>query len=99
MDIHEDSSTIAGNLISAYQRFLLNTLYTGHPEKRPKYNCIMAQGIDPMVSAAQYLDKEHNENELKQVVSSPQVPANPAYTRCWGPPTQASISGETTRRL
>jgi hypothetical protein len=70
VDIHVDSSTIANTFISAYQRFLLNALYTGQPDKRAKYNLIMAQGINPVLSAAGYLDKENNENELKQVLGA-----------------------------
>jgi len=70
VDIHIDSSTIANTFISSYQRFLLNALYTDQPDRRAKYNLILAQGITPLMPADKYMDKEAHENELKQVLGA-----------------------------
>ena len=68
VDIHQDSSHIAENLLSAYQRSLLQTLYSGHSLMRTKYTLIMTRDLDPMMPAAKYMDKGDYENELKQVI-------------------------------
>ena len=41
VDIHQDSSLIAMNLLNNYQRNLLDTLYNGSANSRPKYNVIV----------------------------------------------------------
>merc|ERR1712166_1181278 len=76
IDIHQDSSQIAENLISAYQRNLIFTLYNGHPETRPKFNILIAERISPhhldttnaKGASAFYLNSDDRENELKQVL-------------------------------
>ena len=41
VDVHQDSSLIAMNLLNNYQRNLLDTLYNGSANSRPKYNVIV----------------------------------------------------------
>ena len=47
VDIHQDSSTISENLLSSYQRALLDTLHAGQAKRRGKYNMVIAEKIDP----------------------------------------------------
>ena len=45
---------------------------------RGKFNMIVAEGIEPFLPAEEYMDRDENENELKQVHSS----LRPAPLRC-----------------
>jgi hypothetical protein len=58
---------VLDNLLSPHQRLMLNTTYANNAEMRIKYSCIVADRIHPLLPAAEYLDKEAKENELKQV--------------------------------
>jgi hypothetical protein len=68
VDIVQDSSHVAHNLLSAYQRTMLNVLFSDQPTLRPKYRIIMCEDLDPMMVADKYMDKEDFENEIKQVI-------------------------------
>lgn len=68
VDIHQDSSTIVDSLISSYQRSLLEMTFLGDSANRDKFNVILADAVTPKMPAEKYMDKEDNENELKQVV-------------------------------
>ena len=68
VDVHQDSSQIMNDLLSQYQRSLLDMIFMGDTDMRNKFNCIVADTITPKVAAEDYLDKEDNENELKQVL-------------------------------
>ena len=68
VDVHLDSSKITESLISSYQTSLVETAFLGDAPNRDKYNMLIAEGIEPKLEASRYLDKEDNENELKQVL-------------------------------
>jgi len=68
VDIQQDSSTILVSLLSTYQRALLDMIFLGEALSRDKVNVILASEITPKLLAEQYMDKEDNENELKQVL-------------------------------
>jgi hypothetical protein len=68
VDIIQDSSHVAHNLLSGYQRMMLNVLYADRPTLRPKYRILMCEDLNPMMVAEKYMDKEDFENEIKQVI-------------------------------
>jgi WD repeat-containing protein 35 len=68
VDLHQDSSTIMDDLLSQYQRGLLDMLFMGDTMMRNKFNCIVAEQIKPKVDGEDYMDKGDFENELKQVL-------------------------------
>lgn len=68
VDVHQDSSKIMDDLLSNYQRSLLDMIFMGDVGNRGKFNMIIADGIEPFLPAEEYLDREDNENELKQVL-------------------------------
>jgi len=68
VDIQQDSSMILVSLLSTYQRALLDMIFLGEAQSRDKVNVILASEITPKLLADQYMDKEDNENELKQVL-------------------------------
>lgn len=72
MDIRLDSSQIIDSLLSTYQRNLLDVTFSGKSRSRPKFNVILAEQVEPRLAAAQYMDKEGLENELKQVLGETQ---------------------------
>lgn len=57
VDVHQDSSTIMNDLLSQYQRNLLEMLFMGDSEQRNKFNCIVAEHIEPKLPADGYMDK------------------------------------------
>ena len=69
-DVHEDTSSLVGNLFSERQRAMLNITYKGEPDNRDKFTCIIAERATPKLKAAAYMDGEDNENELKQVIGA-----------------------------
>ena len=73
VDVHQDSSLIAENLLNNYQRNLLETLYNGSPNSRPKYNVIVCETLTPFLPAAKYLDKSDYEGEITQVIGEVQM--------------------------
>lgn len=68
VDLHQDSSSIMNDLLSQYQRGLLDMLFMGDTAMRNKFNCIVAEKITPQLSGEDYMDKGDCENELKQVL-------------------------------
>lgn len=68
VDVHQDSSKIMNDLLSQYQRSLLDMIFMGDTQMRNKFNCIVAEEIKPKKSADEYMDKGEFENELKQVL-------------------------------
>lgn len=78
VDVHQDSSKIMNDLLSQYQRSLLDMIFMGDTEMRNKFNCIVAKEIKPKLAADDYMDKGEFENELKQVgVRTPSLPCLP----------------------
>ena len=68
VDVHQDSSQIMNDLLSHYQRDLLDMIFMGDKDQRGKFNMIIAEGITPFLPAEEYMDRQDNENELKQVI-------------------------------
>lgn len=68
VDVHQDSSQIMNDLLSHYQRDLLDMIFMGDKDQRGKFNMIIAEGIEPFLPAEEYMDRQDNENELKQVI-------------------------------
>ena len=68
VDVHGDTSRIMNDLLSAYQRSLLDMIFMGDMNQRGKFNMILSDGIEPFQPAEEYLDHEDKENELKQVL-------------------------------
>jgi len=68
VDVQQDSSTILVSLLSTYQRSLLDMIFLGDSLSRDKVNVILASEVTPKLTAEQYMDKEDNENEIKQVI-------------------------------
>jgi len=68
VDVTQDSSRIMESLLSGHQRQILDLVFMGYPEKREKYNVFTCNDCEPHCKAAEYLDKEDKECELKQVL-------------------------------
>ena len=68
VDVHQDSSSIMNDLLSQYQRSLLDMIFSGDMMQRNKFNLILAEVISPKMPADEYMDKGEHENELKQVL-------------------------------
>ena len=68
VDIQMDSSRIMDDLVTSYQRSLMDMLFMGDTINRTKYNCIMAEGMSPKMSAKVFLGRSEFENEMKQVL-------------------------------
>lgn len=68
VDVQQDSSQIVDNIVSQYQRDLLQLVFLGDAENRNKVNLIIANEITPHLTAEEYMDKGEYENELKQVI-------------------------------
>ncbi len=68
-DLVLDSSKMIHNLLSTYQRRLLDLVYFGTPEYRNKFIILAAKDITPDKRAAEFNDGEDLENELNQILS------------------------------
>jgi len=68
VDVTDDSSKVVGNLLTTHQKALLNLTFLEDALNRDKFNCIIANAIHPKMPAEKYMDKEENENEIKQVI-------------------------------
>jgi len=68
VDVQQDSSQIVDSVISQRQRDLLNLIFCGDISNRNKINLIIANEINPHLTAEEYMDKGEFENELKQII-------------------------------
>eukprot|EP00939_MAST-03C_sp_MAST-3C-sp1_P002156 g2156.t1 len=68
VDVHMDSSQIIDSIIAQHQRDLLQLIFDGDAAHREKINLILANEINPHLTAEEYMDKGEYENELKQVL-------------------------------
>jgi uncharacterized protein YjgD (DUF1641 family) len=68
VDVTDDSSKVVSNLFSAHQKAMLDLTFLEDSDNRDKFNCIIADAIHPKMPAEKYMDKEENENEIKQVI-------------------------------
>lgn len=64
----QDTSLIIDNIMSQYQKDILELIFLGDSENRNKVNLIIANEISPHLTAEEYMDKGEYENELKQVI-------------------------------
>eukprot|EP00944_MAST-04C_sp_MAST-4C-sp1_P009877 g9877.t1 len=56
------------DIISQHQKDLLDTVYCGDAQNRPKFNLLMCDGITPALSGLKFMDRSEREYEIKQVV-------------------------------
>jgi hypothetical protein len=68
VDIHQDSSEIMNDIISQHQKDLMNTVFLGDADNRPKFNLLMCDAIYPALSGKFFMDRSEREYEIKQVV-------------------------------
>ncbi|NHI93703.1 MAG: hypothetical protein EAX96_14550 [Candidatus Lokiarchaeota archaeon] len=68
-DLVMDSSAMINNLLSTYQRRLLDLVFSNVPEHRNKFIIMIAKEITPHKPACEYADGEDFENELNQILS------------------------------
>lgn len=67
VDIQQDSSFLTYSITTAYQRVLMDTMSGGCSVNREKYNCLIAESIEPRRPAAEYFDGEELQMEIQQV--------------------------------
>jgi len=67
-DLVNDSSRMMNNLLSTYQRRLLDLVYFHQPQNRNKFFILTAKGIEPEMNAQLYVDETAYHNELNQIV-------------------------------
>ncbi|MHA1377874.1 MAG: hypothetical protein ACTSRG_05790 [Candidatus Helarchaeota archaeon] len=68
-DLVLDTSRMINNLLSTYQRRLLNLVYFDTPEFRNKFIILTAKDVIPAKKAVDFSDGEDLENELNQILS------------------------------
>ena len=73
VDVHSDSSAVVDNLLSPHQRTMLDLTYLNDAASRDKFNVLLAEkickeGVEEQLKADMYMDREANENELRQVL-------------------------------
>lgn len=68
VDVQQDSTKIVDSVISQRQRDLLDLMFFGDAANRNKINLIIANEINPHLTAEEYMDKGDFENELKQII-------------------------------
>ncbi len=68
VDVQQDSTKIVDSVMSQRQRDLLDLLFVGDACNRNKINLIIANEINPHLTAEEYMDKGEFENELKQII-------------------------------
>ena len=69
VDVHQDSSEIMNDLLSAYQKSLLDMVFMGDMDQRGKFNMIIAEGMEPFCPAEEYMDRQGTffKNQNKKV--------------------------------
>ena len=74
VDIHQDSTKIMGDMLTPYQRTLMDIVFMGDTENRGKYNVVIANAIKQANNqppsfdysvASNFMDRGEVENELK----------------------------------
>jgi hypothetical protein len=68
VDVHKDSSEIMNDILSEFQRKILDMIYMGDMLNRGKFNVLMANKIDPLLDGNKYMDRSERELELKQIL-------------------------------
>ncbi len=67
-DLVSDSSRLMNNLLTTYQRHLLELVYFGEPLSRNKFFIVTAREIDPEMDTTTYLEEAAYHNELNQII-------------------------------
>jgi len=67
-DLVMDSSVMIYNLLSTYQRRLLDLVFSDVAENRNKFIILLAEEISPYLPSKKYQDGEDLENELNQII-------------------------------
>ena len=70
VDVHQDSSEIMDDLLTPYQRILIDMVYSGDAPNRPKYNMLICDELVPHLPPEMYIDRSERECELKQVLGN-----------------------------
>merc|ERR1711871_305189 len=68
VDILQDSSRVLDTVLSTRQRAMLELVYRGYQMNRPKFYLLMCSKINPKKPVDDYLDRDKQENELRQVL-------------------------------
>ena len=68
VDVQQDSSRIVDSVVSQRQRDMLDLIFVGDAQNRNKINLIIANEMNPHLTAEEYMDKGEFENELKQII-------------------------------
>jgi len=68
VDILQDSSRVMDTILSTRQRSMLELVYKGYSMNRPKFYLLFAEKINPVRPVMDYLDRDRQENELRQVL-------------------------------
>lgn len=68
VDVQEDSSKIVDAVVSQRQRDLLDLIFVGDASHRNKFNLVIANEMNPHLTADEYMDKGEFENEIKQII-------------------------------
>ena len=68
VDVHKDSSEIMNDILSEFQRKILDMIYMGDMENRGKFNVLVADTIEPLMDGDKYMDRSERELELKQIL-------------------------------
>ncbi|EKX46364.1 hypothetical protein GUITHDRAFT_70770 [Guillardia theta CCMP2712] len=70
VDVQLDSSKILDDLLSWYQRSILDVVFLGDSLNRSKFNCILTESINPRLPAKKFLDGAEYELELRQILGA-----------------------------
>ena len=68
VDVHQDSSEIMNDILSEFQRKILDMIYMGDMQNRGKFNVLVADSIEPLMGGDKYMDRSERELELKQLL-------------------------------
>lgn len=68
VDVHKDSSEIMNDILSEFQRKILDMIYMGDMENRGKFNVLVAESLAPLLHGDKYMDRSERELELKQIL-------------------------------
>jgi hypothetical protein len=68
VDVHQDSSEIMNDILSNFQRKLLDMMFMGDMANRGKFNVLVTETIDPLLDGNKYMDRSERELEIKQII-------------------------------
>lgn len=68
VELHRDSSVIIDPMLSKLQRDILRSLYDGNHMSRSKTLCIIADKIEPVMKASEYMDGGRYQKEFVQLI-------------------------------